>query len=85
MIQSFPTDHEEKRQVLMDAVESVRDTLIANAEEAESISTLPQASVDALHDSGLFAMKLPRALGGAEADPITQLESTTSPVAPLPS
>ena len=74
MIQSLPTEREDKRQVLLDAVESVRDTLIANAEEAESISTLPQASVDALHESGLFAMKLPEVLGGAEADPMTQLD-----------
>lgn len=70
----FPHDREEKRRVLMDAVESVRDTLAANALAAEEASTLPQASVDALYNSGLLRLKLPQVLGGAEADPVTQLD-----------
>ena len=49
----FPEDREAKRRVLMDAVESVRDILEAGAEEGEETGTLPQASVDALYDSGL--------------------------------
>ncbi len=71
---SFPTDTVAKRRILMDAVESVRPTLEANAQAAEESATLPQASVDALYDSGLLRLKLPHTLGGAEADPITQLD-----------
>ena len=58
----------------MDAVESVRDTLEAGAQEGEDTATLPQASVDALYDSGLLRLKLPHVLGGAEADLVTQLD-----------
>jgi len=36
--------------------------------------TLPPASVAALRDSGLLALKLPQVLGGAEADPMLQNE-----------
>ena len=35
---------------------------------------MPQASVDALYDSGLLRLKLPTVLGGAEADLVTQLD-----------
>ncbi len=58
----------------MDAVESVRDTLEAGAQEGEETGTLPKASVDALYESGLLRLKLPRVLGGAEADLVTQLD-----------
>src|SRR5262245_18067751 len=74
MKQKFPTDRAEKRQALLHAVDSVRDILAAGANEAEAIRTLPQASVVALRESGLFALKLPAVLGGAEADPVTQIE-----------
>ena len=70
----FPADREEKRRVLMDAVDSVRDVLEAGAEEGEETGTLPHASVDALYDSGLLRLKTPYALGGAEADLVTQLD-----------
>ena len=73
-LKTFPTDRDEKRRVLMDAAESVRDTLEAGAQESEETATLPQASVDALYDSGLFRLKLPHVLGGAEADLVTQLD-----------
>lgn len=70
----FPPEREAKRRALMGAVESVRDTLEAGAEEGEETGTLPQASVDALYDSGLLRLKMPYALGGAEADLVTQLD-----------
>jgi hypothetical protein len=70
----FPTDAEEKRQVLLAAVARVRDTLLARADEAEANATLPPTTVQALDDAGLFALKLPAVLGGAEADLVTQLE-----------
>ena len=74
MKQHFPTDRIEKRRVLLEAVDHVRDILAANAEEAEALRTLPAASVTALRESGLFALKLATVLGGAEADPVTQIE-----------
>ena len=73
-LNTFPSEREAKRRALMDAVESVRDTLEAGAEEGEETGTLPQASVDALYDSGLLRLKMPHALGGAEADLVTQLD-----------
>ena len=74
ILNPFPIDREEKRRVLMDAVDSVRDVLEAGAQEGEETATLPQASVDALYDSGLLRLKLPHVLGGAEADLVTQLD-----------
>jgi alkylation response protein AidB-like acyl-CoA dehydrogenase len=74
MQQKFPAEREEKRQALLEAVDSVREILAANADEAETLRTLPQASVAALRDSGLFRLKLPTELGGAEADPVTQID-----------
>ena len=73
-VKIFPTDRAEKHRVLMDAVESVRATLEAGAEESERIGTLAPASVAALYESGLLRLKTPHALGGAEADLVTQLD-----------
>ena len=74
MLWKFPPGREEKRQVLLDAVAEVREVLEAGADQSEREGTLPQDSVDALYQSGLLALKLPAELGGAEADPVTQLE-----------
>jgi hypothetical protein len=41
----FPAEREAKRQALLQAVDSMRDSLAAGANEAEAIRTLPQASV----------------------------------------
>ena len=73
-MKAFPVDREEKRRVLMAAVDSVRDTLAAGAQEGDDTGALPQASVDALYESGLLRLKLPHVLGGAEADLVTQLD-----------
>ena len=73
-MKAFPVDRKENCRVLMDAVEDVRDILEAGAEEGEETATLPQASVDALYDSGLLRLKLLHVLGGAEADLVTQLD-----------
>jgi alkylation response protein AidB-like acyl-CoA dehydrogenase len=74
MISVFPTERGAKRQVLLDAVDEVRDVLAAGADEAEHIATLPKATVEALYESGLLSLKLPLQLGGAEADLVTQLD-----------
>ncbi len=71
---SFPTERGEKRRFLLDAVESVRDVVAASADESERLGTLAPAAVSAIRDAGLFTLKLPQSLGGAEADPVTQIE-----------
>ncbi|MGH8007132.1 MAG: hypothetical protein ACREQ3_08990, partial [Candidatus Binatia bacterium] len=74
MTPRFPGERQEKRQALLHAVDSVRDILAAGLPEGEELRTLPPASVAALRDSGLFLLKTPTVLSGAEADPVTQLD-----------
>ncbi len=71
---TFPTERSEKRQFLLNAVSSVRDVVSASADESERLGTLAPAAVDAIREAGLFTLKLPQALGGAEAEPVTQIE-----------
>ena len=71
---TFPKERGEKRRFLLDAVESVRDVVADSADESERLGTLAPAAVAAIRDAGLFTLKLPQALGGAEADPVTQIE-----------
>ena len=71
---AFPTDRKEKHRALMAAVAGVRETLAAGAAESERTGTLAPASVAALYESGLLRLKMPHVLGGAEADPTTQLD-----------
>ena len=75
----FPIGHEEKRTALLAAVEGVREIVTSHADEAEAMATLSPATVDALMASGLLTLKLPTVLGGAEADPVTQVEVDPSP------
>ncbi len=74
MRMGFPSDRADKRATLLEAVEGVSDVLINCAAEAEQIATLSPAAAQALHEAGLFSLKLPAELGGAEADPVTQIE-----------
>jgi alkylation response protein AidB-like acyl-CoA dehydrogenase len=67
-------EQDETRTALLSAVERVRPILEANADDAEREGTLPEPAWRALHDAGLFRLKAPRALGGFEADPTTQIE-----------
>ncbi len=46
----------------------------ASADESESIGTLAPTAVETIREAGLFTLKLPEVLGGAEADPVTQIE-----------
>ena len=67
-------DRAATRRALLDAVERVRPAVSGGADEAERLRTLPASTVTALRDSGLLALKLPAVLGGAEADPVSQIE-----------
>jgi alkylation response protein AidB-like acyl-CoA dehydrogenase len=70
----FPEDRAANRAYLLAAVESVADALAAGRDESEQLRRLSPTSVDALRSSGLFKMKSPRVLGGAEAHPVTQMD-----------
>jgi alkylation response protein AidB-like acyl-CoA dehydrogenase len=70
----FPAERTEKRKALLREVEKVRDVLAAGSAEAEKMRTLPPASVAALRDTGIISLKTPAVLGGAEADPMTQMD-----------
>ena len=71
---TFPKERGEKRRFLLNAVESVCDVVAASADESERLGTLAPDAVAAIRDAGLFTLKLPQSLGGAEADPVTQIE-----------
>ena len=71
---TFPKDRAQKTEALLALVEEVRETVSASADESERIGTLAPAAVGAMRNAGLFTLKLPEVLGGAEADPVTQIE-----------
>jgi indole-3-acetate monooxygenase len=71
----FPSDRAEKHRVILDAIESLRDVATTHAVESEHLETLAPAVVEAMAESGLWGLKLPAELGGAEADPVTQIEA----------
>ena len=59
-----------------DAVERARSlyTLLdAQAEASEALGKLTDDIDDALHDTGLYGMWVPKSLGGLELDPVTSL------------
>ena len=64
MPQQYPLDREEKKAALLSNVERIREVVLRHSVEAETQATLPAPS-----SSGLWTLKLPAALGGAEADP----------------
>lgn len=64
----------EGRDTLLAAVKRLHDTLAASAEESDRRRTLAPAALDALRGAGLFAIAAPRAVGGLECDPVTQME-----------
>ena len=70
----FPTERGALRTTLLSAVEGISKVVAANAELAETARTLAPAVVEALRGSGLTRMKSPRAVGGAEAHPVDQMD-----------
>ena len=70
----FPVDRSANRSYLLDAVASVADVVAANRDRSEDARTLAPESVEALRRSGLFMMKAPREVGGAEAHPVDQMD-----------
>lgn len=68
------TERAADRRLWMDRVESIREILTAHAEETEAQGTLARPAVDALRDGGFFNLKLPKELGGFEADQTLVME-----------
>ncbi|MDE0813760.1 MAG: acyl-CoA dehydrogenase family protein [Alphaproteobacteria bacterium] len=68
-----PIDVSKTRRELLSSVEDIADTLTAQAPIDEAHNTLSPESVKILEDAGMFRLKLPAELGGAEADPTTQM------------
>jgi alkylation response protein AidB-like acyl-CoA dehydrogenase len=68
----FPEDREAKRQGTATAVRDVAPVIEAGIEQAERDCTLPMSVVEAMQAAGLFRLKLPAEVGGAEADPCTR-------------
>lgn len=74
MAWDFPADREDKRTYLLEAVEAVRDIIVEGVEPSETLRTLHPKTFEALYEAGLFWLKLPADLGGAEADPLIQID-----------
>ncbi|WP_419923043.1 acyl-CoA dehydrogenase family protein [Candidatus Poriferisodalis sp.] len=70
----FPADREANRAYLLAAVSGVADALAAGREESEQLRRLSPTSIEALGESGLFLLKTPREVGGAEAHPVVQMD-----------
>ena len=65
---------DEKKQSILAAIASLRAEVEQASVIGESLMTLPDATVDALTNAGLFKVKLPEALGGLELDLVSQYE-----------
>jgi indole-3-acetate monooxygenase len=72
-IKPFPKERAAKRKMLLDAVESISGTLRASGAKSEEQTTLAPEAVNALRTSGMFRLKLCTEMGGAEADPVTEM------------
>jgi alkylation response protein AidB-like acyl-CoA dehydrogenase len=59
---------------MLETARSVAPLIESHAAAAEADGRMPQPVVDALTEVGLFALMVPAALGGAEADLVTALE-----------
>ena len=73
-IPELPTEREELRRHLLDAIARIRPILEADAEANDAAETLAWPSVVALYREGLLSLKVPRELGGPEVDPHLYLE-----------
>ncbi len=73
MIDTFPHDPIAKRQMLLAAVDEIASTLRESGPRSEELGTLAPEAVKALRDSGMFRLKLAHEMGGAEADPVTEM------------
>jgi alkylation response protein AidB-like acyl-CoA dehydrogenase len=73
MVGNFPERRADKRAMLLDAVARIGATLQASGPKSEELGTLAPEAVTALRDAGMFRLKLAHEMGGAEADPVTEM------------
>jgi alkylation response protein AidB-like acyl-CoA dehydrogenase len=73
VIKTFPRDRAAKRKMLLDSAAAIADTLKASGPKSEELCTLAPEAVAALRDAGMFRLKLCAEMGGAEADPVTEM------------
>ena len=73
MIKEFPKDRDAKQTLLLEPVERIGPIVQASGAKSEELGTLAPEAVAALREAGMFRLKLPAAVGGAEADPITEM------------
>ena len=73
MIDAFPSDRKLKRKALLDAVDKIAPVLRASGAKSEELGTLAPDAVAALRTAGIFKLKLCTDMGGAEADPVTEM------------
>ena len=64
----FPSDRMVRRKMLLDRVAAISDTLRASAAKSEELGVLAPEAV-----TGMFRLKLCTELGGADADPRTEM------------
>src|SRR5665213_3341754 len=62
-----------KRKALLDAVESIGETLAASGPVSEELGKLAPEAVVALRTNRIFQIKLPEEVGGLEVDPVTEM------------
>jgi alkylation response protein AidB-like acyl-CoA dehydrogenase len=60
---------------LLASIADVADELRASVTDFDTARRLPDRAVDLLRSTGVFRMTLPLDLGGAEADPLTQIRA----------
>jgi indole-3-acetate monooxygenase len=70
---NFPQDRQAKRELLLSRVDEIGPVLQASGGRSEELATLAPEAVAALRGAGLFQLKLPAVVGGAEADPVTEM------------
>lgn len=73
MTPKFPKEPEAKRAMLLEAVAAIGPILSAQGGRSEELNTLAPEAVSALRDAGMFKLKLASEMGGAEADPLTEM------------
>jgi alkylation response protein AidB-like acyl-CoA dehydrogenase len=73
MVEVFPQERMAKRKVLLERVDAIADTLRASGPKSDELGTLAPEAVNALRDAGMFRLKLCAEMGGAEADPVTEM------------
>jgi indole-3-acetate monooxygenase len=73
MSNAFPKERALKRKALLDAVDKIAPVLRASSAKSEEQGTLAPEAVAALRTAGIFKLKLCSEMGGAEADPVTEM------------